>query len=118
MPESYVPVFVFLVVNVAVAVLIIALSTYLVKKKPTPQKLMPYECGMDPFGTARKRFSVKFFVVAMLFIIFDIEAVFLYPWAVVFKELKLFGLIEMVVFIAVLLLGLFYAWKKGALEWQ
>jgi NADH-quinone oxidoreductase subunit A len=118
MPESYVPIFVFLVVNVAVAVLIIALSTYLVKRKPTAQKLMPYECGMDPFGTARKRFSVKFFVVAMLFIIFDIEAVFLYPWAVVFKDLKLFGLIEMVVFIAVLLLGLFYAWKKGALEWQ
>lgn len=118
MPSSYLPIFLFLVVNVAVAALIIMLSTLLAKMRPTAQKLLPYECGMDPFGSARKRFSVKFFVIAMLFIIFDIEAVFLYPWAVVFKDLRFFGLMEMVIFIAILLLGLFYAWRKGALEWE
>lgn len=118
MPSSYLPIFLFLVVNVAVAALIIMLSTLLAKMRPTAQKLLPYECGMDPFGSARKRFSVKFFLIAMLFIIFDIEAVFLYPWAVVFKDLRFFGLMEMVIFIAILLLGLFYAWRKGALEWE
>ncbi len=118
MPSDYVPVFIFLAISVGLAVLIIVLSTVLVKRRPTPQKLMPYECGMDPIGTARKRFSVKFFVIAMLFIIFDIEAVFLYPWAVIFKELRLFGLIEMAIFVAVLLVGLVYVWRKGALEWE
>ncbi|MGQ9652950.1 MAG: NADH-quinone oxidoreductase subunit A [Thermodesulfobacteriota bacterium] len=118
MPSDYLPVFIFLAVSVALAALIIILSTLLVKRRPTPQKLMPYECGMDPIGTARKRFSVKFFVIAMLFIIFDIEAVFLYPWAVIFKELRLFGLIEMAIFVAVLLVGLAYVWRKGALEWE
>jgi NADH-quinone oxidoreductase subunit A len=118
MPSDYIPIFIFLLVNVGVAVFIILLSTHLVKRKPTPQKLMPYECGMDPIGTARRRFSVKFFVIAMLFIIFDIEAVFLYPWAVIFRELRVFGLIEMAVFVGVLLLGLFYVWRKGALEWE
>jgi NADH-quinone oxidoreductase subunit A len=118
MPSDYLPVFIFLAVSVGLAVLIIALSTLLVRRRPTPQKLMPYECGMDPIGTARKRFSVKFFVIAMLFIIFDIEAVFLYPWAVIFKELRLFGLIEMAVFVAVLVIGLAYVWRKGALEWD
>ncbi|MFH1624392.1 MAG: NADH-quinone oxidoreductase subunit A, partial [Pseudomonadota bacterium] len=85
---------------------------------PTPQKMMPYECGVDPIGTARRRFSVKFYIIAMLFIIFDIEAVFLYPWAVVFKDLKVFGFIEMGIFIVILFIGLIYAWKKGALEWE
>lgn len=118
MPSDYLPVFIFLAISVALAALIIILSTLLVKRRPTPQKLMPYECGMDPIGTARKRFSVKFFVIAMLFIIFDIEAVFLYPWAVIFKELRLFGLIEMAIFVAVLLVGLAYVWRKGALEWE
>ncbi len=118
MPSDYIPIFAFLVVNVAVALLIIGLSTVLVKRKPSPQKLMPYECGVDPIGTARRRFSVKFFVIAVLFIIFDIEAVFLYPWAVIFRELRIFGLIEMGIFIGVLLLGLFYVWRKGALEWE
>ena len=76
------------------------------------------ECGMDPIGDARRPFSVKFYIIAMLFIIFDIEAVFLYPWAVIFKELKIFGLVEMAVFIFILLVGFIYVWKKGALEWE
>jgi NADH-quinone oxidoreductase subunit A len=80
--------------------------------------MIPYECGMDPFGEARARFSIKFYLVAVLFIIFDIEAVFLYPWAVIFRELKIFGLMEMAVFIAILLVGFVYVWKKGALEWE
>jgi NADH-quinone oxidoreductase subunit A len=117
-PSDYIPIFVFLVVALAVALLIIGLSTILVKRKSSPEKLMPYECGMDPIGTARRRFSVQFFVIAVLFIIFDIEAVFLYPWAVIFRDLRIFGLIEMGIFIGVLLLGLFYVWRKGALEWE
>jgi NADH-quinone oxidoreductase subunit A len=118
MPSDYVPVFLFLVISVVVAVFIIALSTFVAKRKPTAQKLMPYECGLDPIGSARRRFSIKFFVIAMLFIIFDIEAVFLYPWAVIYRELNVFGLIEMAVFIGILLVGLCYVWRKGALEWE
>jgi NADH-quinone oxidoreductase subunit A len=117
MPSDYLPIFVFLLVILAMAVIIIALSTLVARRKPTAQKLMPYECGVDPIGTARRRFSVKFFLIAILFIIFDIEAVFLYPWAVIFKELRVFGLIEMAIFVGILLIGLFYVWRKGALEW-
>jgi NADH-quinone oxidoreductase subunit A len=87
-------------------------------KKPTPVKLSPYECGMPPVGTARDRFSIKFYIIAMLFILFDIEAVFLYPWAVEFRKLGMFGFVEMGVFIAILLVGYIYVWKKGALEWE
>jgi NADH-quinone oxidoreductase subunit A len=87
-------------------------------RKPTPEKLSPYECGMQPVGTARERFSVKFYLVAMLFLLFDIEAVFLFPWAVVYRDLKMFGFLEMVLFIAVVLAGYVYVWKKGALEWE
>ena len=78
---------------------------------------MPYECGIAPTGNARERFSVKFYLVGMLFILFDIEAVFLYPWAVVYRDLKMFGFIEMFIFIILILSGFFYIWKKGALNW-
>ena len=81
-------------------------------------KLAPYECGCEPVGSARERFSIKFYLIAMLFILFDIEAVFLYPWAVLFKRLGVFGLMEMGVFIAILFVGYVYVWKKGALEWE
>jgi NADH-quinone oxidoreductase subunit A len=93
-------------------------SLILGMRKPTPQKQAPYECGMQPVGTARERFSVKFYLVAMLFLLFDIEAVFLFPWAVVYRDLKLFGFFEMLLFIAVVLAGYVYVWKKGALEWE
>jgi NADH-quinone oxidoreductase subunit A len=93
-------------------------SLILGMRKPTPEKQAPYECGMQPVGTARERFSVKFYLVAMLFLLFDIEAVFLFPWAVVYRDLKLFGFFEMLVFIAVVLAGYVYVWKKGALEWE
>ena len=79
--------------------------------------MSPYECGMTPVGDARGRFSVKFYLVAMLFILFDIEAVFLYPWAVILRDLKMFGFWEMLVYLGIMLVGFFYVWKKGALDW-
>ena len=115
---DYLPIFIFFVVAVGFALFTLFASAIIGKKKVSPQKMLPYECGMDPIGAARKPFSVKFYVVAMLFIIFDIEAVFLYPWAVIFKDLRIFGLVEMAVFIAILLVGFIYVWKKGALEWE
>ena len=81
-------------------------------------KDMPYECGITPVGDARQRFSVKFYLVAMLFIVFDIESIFLYPWAVVYRELKMFAFVEMLLFIVLILAGFFYIWKKGALDWS
>jgi NADH-quinone oxidoreductase subunit A len=80
-------------------------------------KLEPYECGVEPVRDARQRFTVRFYIVAMLFLIFDVETIFLFPWAVQFKQLALFGFIEMVIFIAILIFGYIYAWKRGALEW-
>ena len=118
MIENYLPIFIFFVVAVGFALFTIFLSAIIGRRKATPQKMIAYECGMDPIGQARKPFSVKFYIIAMLFIIFDIEAVFLYPWAVIFKDLKIFGLVEMAVFIGILLVGFIYVWKKGALEWE
>ena len=115
---DYLPIFIFFVVAVGFALFTIIASAFIGKRKVTPQKMMPYECGMDPIGQARNPFSVKFYIIAMLFIIFDIEAIFIYPWAVIFRDLKTFGLVEMAVFIAILLVGFIYVWKKGALEWE
>ncbi len=118
MITDYIPIIIFFVIAGGFALTTIFLSAIIGKRKTTPQKMIPYECGMDPVGQARKPFSVKFYIIAMLFIIFDIEVVFLYPWAVIFRELKLFGLIEMAIFIGILLVGFIYVWKKGALEWE
>ncbi len=115
---DYLPIFIFFVVAVGFALFTIIASSVIGKRKVTPQKMIPYECGMDPIGQARNPFSVKFYIIAMLFIIFDIEAIFIYPWAVIFRDLKIFGLAEMAVFIAILLVGFIYVWKKGALEWE
>jgi len=115
---DYLPIFLFFPIAVGFVLVTLFLSAIIGKRKVTPQKMLPYECGMDPIGEARKPFSVKFYIVAMLFIIFDIEAVFLYPWGVTFRDLKIFGLVEMAVFIAILLVGFIYVWKKGALEWE
>ncbi len=118
MLNAYLPVLVTLLVATFLGLLIIGLSTYLSRRNPTRVKLMPYECGMDPIGDARGRFSVRFFLIGMLFIVFDIELIFLYPWATIFDKLKMFGFVEMLIFVLVLLLGLVYAWRKGALEWE
>jgi len=100
----------------------VLLSWIIGYRRPTRAKLSPYECGMTPVGDARERFSVKFYLVAMLFILFDVEAVFLYPWAVILKDLKamgqgVFAISEMFVYIAIVLVGFFYIWKKGVLDW-
>ncbi len=115
---DYFPIFIFFIVAVGFALFVLIASALIGKRKITPQKMIAYECGMDPIGEARNPFSVKFYIIAMLFILFDIEAVFLYPWAVIFKDLRIFGLVEMAVFIAILLVGFIYVWKKGASEWE
>ena len=116
-PELYFPVVVQIVIAIAVAAGLIGASTLLGKRGKSPLKDTPYESGMAPVGSARERFSVKFYLVGMIFILFDIEAVFLYPWAVVYRDLKMFGFVEMLIFVAVVLVGFFYVWKKGALDW-
>jgi NADH-quinone oxidoreductase subunit A len=118
MLENWFPVLIFFILVVGFAVVSLFGSWLLGMKKPRPEKLVPYECGMQPIGTARDRFSVKFYLVAMLFLLFDIEAVFLFPWAVIYRELKIFGFLEMLLFIVTILGGYIYVWKKGALEWE
>ena len=118
MLESWVPVLIFFILVAAFGTVSLVMSYAVGVKKPDPRKLSPYECGMHPVGTARERFSVKFYLVAMLFLLFDIEAVFLYPWVVVYRKLKLFGFFEMLLFIALVLCGFFYIWKKGVLDWS
>src|ERR1700724_3204916 len=115
--QIYFPVLVQVGIAIAVAAGLIGASTALGKRAKSPLKDTPYESGMAPTGSARERFSVKFYMVGMIFILFDIEAVFLYPWAVVYRELKMFGFFEMLIFVALVLVGFFYVWKKGALDW-
>src|ERR1044071_9304927 len=124
---NYVPVLLILVIAVVMAGVIIIRSRIAAKSRPTREKLMPYECGVEPVGTARERQSVKFYLVAMVFLLFDIEAVFLVPWAVVFrgvlaseafKNLKYVFYGEMMLFMVVLFVGLIYVWRKGILEWN
>jgi NADH-quinone oxidoreductase subunit A len=116
--ESYFPVLVQIAIAIAVAAGLVATSFLLGKKVRDKVKDSPYECGIVPTGSARERFSVKFYLVAIVFILFDIEAVFLYPWVVVYRELKMFAFVEMLLFIALVLAGFFYIWKKGALDWS
>ena len=126
MLENWTPILIFFTLVTGFALVSVIGSFIIGMRKPTPEKAAPYECGMIPVGTARERFSVKFYLVAMLFLLFDIEAVFLFPWAVVYRELNhklsgqipLFGFIEMRLFIGAVLAGYVYVWKKGALEWE
>jgi NADH-quinone oxidoreductase subunit A len=116
--ETYWPVLLQGLIAMAVATGMLGISYLLGKKVRNRVKDSPYECGIAPTGSARERFSVKFYLVGMLFIVFDIEAIFLYPWAVVYRELKMFAFCEMFVFIVLVLSGFFYIWKKGALDWS
>jgi len=117
MPQNYVPIFIFAAV-VAVLIPVTLLLAKLVRpENPHKAKLMPYECGVDPIGDSRQRYTVRFYIVAILFVVFDIETVFLFPWAVQYKYLGLFGFVEMMVFLAILVVGYIWIWKKGALEW-
>jgi len=121
MPDNYfaryLPFLIHVLLAGGIAAAIVTLSWLIGERKPTRAKLSPYESGMTPVGDARGRFPVKFYLVAMLFILFDVEAVFLYPWAVILRDLKHFGLWEMFVYIGIVLVGFFYVWKKGVLEW-
>ena len=122
MPDNYfaryLPLLMQLGIALALAGGIVLLSALFGKHRYSRAKMSPYECGMIPVGNARERFSVKFYLVAMLFILFDVEAVFLYPWAVLLRELKMFGFWEMMVYIGIVLVGLFYVWNKGVLDWS
>jgi NADH-quinone oxidoreductase subunit A len=115
---EYVAIALMVVVATLVALIAIGLGTLFGPKKNTAAKAMPYESGMTPYGEGTRRMPVRFYLVAVLFILFDIEVVFFLPWAITFRQLGLFGLIEMVIFIVILLVGYVYAWKKGALEWE
>ena len=116
--ETWFPVLIQILIAFAVAGAMIGLSALLGQRVRDPIKLSPYESGMTPVGTARERFSVKFYLVAMVFIVFDIEAIFLYPWAVIYRQFKFFAFVEMFLFIALVLCGFFYIWKKGVLNWS
>ena len=116
--EVYFPVLLQILIAMAVAAGMLGASYLLGKRVRNRVKDLPYECGITPVGDARQRFSVKFYLVAMLFIVFDIESIFLYPWAVVYRELKMFAFVEMLLFIVLILAGFFYIWKKGALDWS
>jgi len=117
MPQNYVPAFIF----VAVVGLLIPLTLLLAKlvrpANPSRVKLMPYECGVDPVDDSRGRYTVRYYIVAILFVVFDVETIFLFPWAVRFKALGIFGLVEMLIFLGILVVGYIWIWKKGALEW-
>lgn len=103
---------------VFISVALVAVAYLAGPKRPTPKKHTPFESGVEPVGDAHRRFSVKFFLVALLFLVFDVEAVFIFPWAVLFRHLGWFGFIEMAVFLIILIVGLYYVWRKGALEWE
>ncbi len=117
MLASYLPVLVFVVIAISVPVVGLGIGRLLRPARPSESKLSPYECGIEPESDARDRISVRFYIIAILFVIFDVETVFLFPWAVLYKQLALFGLIEMLIFLGILIAGYFYVWKKGALEW-
>ena len=116
--EVYFPILVQAVIAMGLAAALITISYVFGKRVRNRIKDMPYESGITPTGDARQRFSVKFYLVGMLFILFDIEAIFLYPWVVVYRELRMFAFVEMLVFVVLILSGFFYIWKKGALDWS
>jgi len=115
---EYVAIALMVVLSTAVALIAIWLGILFGPKKESAAKSMPYESGVNPYGEGTRRMPVRFYLIAVLFILFDIEVVFFLPWAIVFRQLGLFGLIEMLIFIVILLVGYVYAWKKGALEWE
>lgn len=118
MLQEYIPIVLIFAFAILLGGMILLMSALVGPKRPQAVKAAPFECGMPPVGDARLRFSVKFYVIAMLFILFDIEVVFLYPWAIIFRRLGIFGFIEMLVFIFILFLGYIYVVKKGALKWE
>jgi NADH-quinone oxidoreductase subunit A len=116
--NEYIPVLIMLLLAAATSIGMIVATTLIGPKKKFAEKMEPFECGESPIVSPKLRFSVKFYLIALFFVIFDIEAVFLYPWAVLFKELGVFGFVEMMIFLTILGVGLIYVWKRGALEWE
>lgn len=117
-PSNYLPILMILIVAALVGLSVLIIGVLLRPRRPYNIKLSPYESGNPPVGEPRSKFSVKFYIIAMLFVVFDVEAVFLYPWAVAYDVIGLYGFVEMMIFIFILLVGYVYAWEKGALEWE
>ncbi len=115
---EYLPTLLFLIVAGGIGVALLVVGRVLGPQRPSVEKLSPYECGFAAFEDARMQFDVRYYLIAILFIVFDLEIAFVFPWAVVFRELGIFGLVEMGVFLALLVIGFVYVWKKGALEWE
>ena len=118
MLRAYLPIAVLLVISTGLAFIVVGLGHLFGPRRPTERKLAPYESGMRPIGPAMRRMPVRFYLVAVLFILFDIEVIFFLPWAVTFRQLGVFGFIEMLVFISILFVGYIWVWKRGALEWD
>ena len=118
MLAEYLPTLLFLIVATGIGIALIIVGNVLGPTRPSAEKLSPYECGFGAFENARGQFDVRYYLIAILFIVFDLEIAFVFPWALVFRELGVFGLIEMGVFLALLVIGFVYVWKKGALEWE
>lgn len=118
MLSAYIPILLFILIAIGFAIFTLLFSRLVNASKANPVKLEPYECGIEPLTDARDRYSIRYYLIAMLFVIFEVETIFLYPWAVALDQLAVFGLIEMLVFLFILVVGYLYAWRKGALEWQ
>lgn len=118
MLNEYLPLVIIFIFAAVLGSLVVILGTIFGPRRPTERKSAPYESGMVPYGPGTRRISVRYYLIAVLFILFDIETIFFLPWAVVFRKLGLFGLVEMIIFIGILLVGYIYAWRKGALEWE
>ncbi len=118
MLAEYLPTLLFLIVATGIGIALVIIGRVLGPKRPGADKLSPYECGFSAFENARAQFDVRYYLVAILFIVFDLEIAFIFPWALVFRELGVFGLVEMGVFLSLLVISFVYVWKKGALEWE
>ena len=118
MLENYLPILIFIVLGIVIGILPMVLGSVLAPHRPDTEKNSPYECGFEAFEDTRMKFDVRYYLVAILFIIFDLEIAFLFPWAVVLQQIGLFGFLAMMLFLAILVVGFIYEWKKGALEWE
>lgn len=118
MPTEYLPILIYLALATGITLIVLFSNRLLGPSKPTARKQMPYESGMRPVGTARERFHIRYHVIAMIFLIFDLEIAFIYPWAVIYKQLGWAGFIEMMIFLFILVVGFLYAWKRGAFQWE
>ena len=116
--RGYLPILIFLVIAIGLTVVMLVASMVLAKQKPDSEKLSPYECGFEAFEDARMKFDVRYYLVAILFILFDLEIAFLFPWAIVLRDIGWFGVVAMGIFLGILVVGFIYEWKKGALEWE